>query len=183
MAAQSDALRDELRQIYGNVVYTHKIHEKEAERASRLNSRLRTVNVIALGVAVLAAVIAPLVTSPVAAWTAAVATAAGLVFGIVQLTLDPAATISENRVAAKAYLEMRDAYLRLVTDLDEGADRAEVVRRREALASRLQLLHDLAPQTSQKAFDKASDEIKAGKTGFDDDELDALFPPSPSGTI
>lgn len=176
MPGSPDTVLAEVRQVYGNVVYTHKTHEKEAERAVAVDSALRRTNVIVLGIAVLAAVVAPIVSSPVAAWVAAIATFTGLVFGVVQLTLDPASAIAENRVAAKAYLAMRDSYLRLVTDILDGAERPVVERRREDLAARVQLLHELAPQTSQRSFQAARADIKAGNTGFGDAELDALFP-------
>lgn len=172
----SDPVLEELRQTYGNVVYTHKTHEKEAEHATTINLVLRTINVAVLGIAVLAAVIAPLVSSPVAAWTAAAATVAGLVFGIVQVTVDPASAVAENRVAAKAYLALRDEYLHLVTDAQDGAERVDVLRCRDVLGARLQLLHELAPQTSRGAFKAARADIKSGKTSFEDGELDALFP-------
>lgn len=70
MPGSSDTVLAEVRQVYGNVVYTHETHEKEAERAVAVDCAFRRTNVIVLGIAVLAAVVALIVSSPVAAWVA-----------------------------------------------------------------------------------------------------------------
>jgi hypothetical protein len=179
--SDSDPFLAEIRSTYGRVAYTHKTHEKDAEIRSANARRLRVANVAVFGIAAVAAVIAPLLQSGVAAWVAAVSTVIGFVFSALQLSFDPAAEAAAHRMAAKSYLSIRNELAKLIADCRSTASVTPALRgRRDDLGERMRIADDLAPQTSQRAYAVAQDAIKNGdELTFSEEELNALLPDPP----
>lgn len=177
MTSVPDPILGEIKETFGRVAYTHKTQEKDAELKVNAARRIKITNLIIIGVTAAAAVVAPLLQSSVAAWTAAVAAVIASVFAALQLSFDPAAEATSHRVAAKAYLALRNEYRTLLADIHAGAVSVDKVRtRRDALARELAHLDSTAPQTSRKAYAAARAALRGAEAlTFDDDEYRKLL--------
>jgi len=160
----------EIRNTFGRVAYTHKTHEKEAERQRQFAARIKLANVAVIGITASAAVLAPLLASAFAAWAAAASAILALVFAAFQLSFDPAGEANAHILAAKSYLALRNDYRRLIADLGD-LDPAEIRANRDRLARTLDHLDRAAPPTSPKAYEQARKALQgAEELTFTEDE-------------
>lgn len=177
MASVPDEVFAEVRNTYGRVAYTHKTHEKDAERKRGQAWWIKIDNVAVIGVTAAAAILAPLLETAWAAWVAAASAIIALVFAAFQLSFDPAGEANGHTLAAKSYLALRDDYRRLIADA--GGLSLDILRaRRDELAKTLQRLNESAPPTSNKAYDQARQALRGTEElAFSDEEYLHLLDP------
>lgn len=182
MTSASEPLIAEVKEAFGRVAYTHKTHEKDAERCDRSARRIKILSVAIIGITAGAALAAPLLDSRPAAWVAAASAIIGLVFAAYQLAFDPSAEASRHRLAAKSFLTVRDQYRRLLTDAQAGDVSPKILReRRDQLARELDHLHRTAHQTSPKAYKNARAALRGSEElTFSDTEYRHLLGPDQS---
>lgn len=179
MTSSAEPLLADVKETFGRVTYTHKTHEKDAERSEKSARRIKGLSVLIVGVTAAAALAAPLLDSDVAAWTAAVAGVIGLVFAAYQLAYDPAADAARHRLAAKSFLTLRDDYRRLLADAQAGGLSPRALRaRRDQLARELGHLHRTAHQTTPQAYQKAREALQGSEElSFSESEYRHLLGP------
>jgi hypothetical protein len=172
-----EAFMSELRQTFGRLVYTHKVHEKEAERKVRQTFWLTWGNLTVITTVLATTLAMPLLRGTDARWLPVASAVIAFGFAAAQLSFQPQAEASEQRSAAKSFLNLRDDYLRLIADAQAGI-RAEVLRaRRDVLTGRLAELHSYAPQTSAAAYQRAQQALGASEElTFSDSELNRMLP-------
>lgn len=177
MASVPEPVPKEAKEAFGRVAFTHKTHEKEAELKETAARRIKVANVAVIGLTAAAALAAPLVQSTAAAWLAVLSALLALVFAAFQLSFDPAADATRQRLAAKSYLALRNDYRRLIADAQAGDLTPGALRdRRDALARELDHLDRTAPQTSPKAYETARAALLgAEELMFTDDEYRHLL--------
>lgn len=154
MDSAPDPALTEIRNTFGRVAYTHKTHEKDAERYRDHARRIKIANVGIIGVTASAAILAPLLGSVVAAWTAAGTAVVAVVFAAFQLSFDPAGDANAHTLAAKSYLALRNEYRRLIADASR-LNASDLRARRDSLARQLDHLDRTAPSTSPQAYERA----------------------------
>lgn len=171
------ALLAEVKETFGRVAYTHKTHEKEAEAQTRTVRHIKLANLTIIGVTAASALIAPLVGSVLAAWIAVLSALVGLVFAAFQLSFDPAGSATSHRLAAKAYLQLRNDYRALIADVDANDLTAERLRsRRDELGRRMTALEQSAAQTSPHAYEAAREALRGTEElTFSNDEYRHLL--------
>jgi hypothetical protein len=164
MSSVPEPVLHEVKETFGRVAYTHKTHEKDAERADAASRRMKVANLAVIGVTAAAALTAPLLGSAVAAWIAVLSALVALVFATLQLSFDPAASATKHRLAAKAYLALRNDYRRLLADAQsDGLTLGSFKQQRDSLARELGHLDDTAPQTSPRAYETARDALRGSE--------------------
>jgi hypothetical protein len=167
---------DQIRECYGRVVYTHKTHERMAERSAQVLHRFKWAQIIlsaltsagAVGVVVrdefwieLATAIVSFLTLLVAAYLK---------------NFEPGATAQKHRDAAAKLWNVRECYLSLLTDLPKIPHEAAVERRNE-LQAMLAALYVSAPQTDGKAYEEAQSRLKNMEDmTFSQEEIDCFLP-------
>lgn len=165
----------EIRNTFGRIAYTHKTHEKVAEHKQLAAALIKIANVIVIGLTAAAALLAPLLDSPSAAWVAAVSAILALVFAAFQISFEPSREANSHTLAAKSYLALRNDYRRLIADVAH-LDPAELRLRRDLLARTLDHLDRLAPPTSPLAYERARVALGgAEELTFTDDEFNRLL--------
>jgi len=170
-----DDVLAEIRNTFGRVAYTHKTHEKDAERKQQSASRIKIANVAVIGLTAAAAILAPLLASAWAAWVAALSAIVALAFAAFQLSFDPAGEANAHTLAAKSYLTLRNDYRRLIADAVD-LDPTELRARRERLARTLDHLDRTAPPTSPKAYEQARKALRGTEElTFTEDEYNHLL--------
>ena len=168
----------QLRESFGRVVYSHKTHEKEADRL------LRWLSIIQLSQIALAAI------STGGFITVAFGTGwwGSLVGAICSVTLlaintytkqyDLSKRAQQHRDAALEIWAIREKYFSLVTDLAIGSDSlAAIQHKRDLVTKELKTIYAKCPSTSRRAYKKAQKALNVREEmTFSVAELDAFLP-------
>jgi hypothetical protein len=172
------AFESQIRELYGRVAYTHKTHEKMAERKAALQHSIKLIQIVLSAISATGAV-SVLVTD--AAWAKVVtvlfATATLVVSAYVK-DLDPGALAQKHRQIAADLWNIREAYLSLLTDLrDEAQSLEDLKGRRDDMQNRLHALYKSAPHTDGAAYMKAQYALQKNEDlTFSEKEIDAFLP-------
>jgi len=176
------ALESQVRECYGRCAYTHKTHEKMAERLHARHRRGKWANVILSSLITGGAV--SVLFAKGSGWEAyaGYATAAlsilSLIFNAYLKDLDPGALAQRHRETASDMWNVREAYLSLITDiLDTSAPLEALRQRRDGLQSALHKIYHAAPHTDGTAYGKAQKALKYKEDlTFTERELDLMLP-------
>lgn len=169
-------LEDQIRECYGRVVYSHKTHEKMADRcASRLwQFKVGQIVVTALtssgaiGVVVFDDFRLKLATAFVAFLS--------LFIAAYMKNFDPGGTAQKHRDTASKLWGIRESYFSLLTDLTTLPEE-DVRTRRNTLQDQLEPIYASSPQTDSKAFSDAKDALKNNEElTFSAKEIDCFLP-------
>lgn len=174
----TNPLQEQVREVFGRMVYTHKIHEKERERLSRLAVISKWVNIV-VSAATLGGVVTALGAGSVGFLVASVCLATlNVGHAFVQLSFDPLRDAGLHRAAAKQLLVVRNGYESLVIDMMSGAVTDDEARARRAeLEAQAQDAYRLAPDSSGRAYASAQKALKLKEDlTFSSDEIDAFLP-------
>lgn len=92
--------------------------------------------------------------------------------------IDPGQQAEKHKKTASQLWDVRESYLSLLTDLQDGKVSTEVARKkRDELQARLVTIYETAPRTSAKAYRDASDGLKnREELTFTDEEIDEFLP-------
>lgn len=174
-------LEDQIRECFGRSVYTHKTHEKMADRAT---SKLSCFKTIEIGLAAITAsgVIGMILQAEEQwiKWTTAVVSLLSVFFASYLKDFDLGATAQKHRDAASKIWPIRESYLSLLTDIRMGGlSDAEVRIRRDELQEQLAKIYSASPQTDGSAYKDAQDALKSKEDyTFSKDEINKFLPES-----
>ena len=170
------ALEDQIRECFGRVVYTHKTHERMADRCAD------TLGVYKLSQIVLSALTTAGAVGVVVrdeTWievATAVVSFATLFVAAYLKDVDPGAIAQKHRDAAAKLWNIRECYLSLLTDLPRLPHEA-AIERRDELQATLAAVYAGSPQTNGKAYKEAQDRLKSMEDlTFTDAEIDCFLP-------
>jgi SMODS and SLOG-associating 2TM effector domain family 4 len=164
------------RELYGRVVWTHKVHEKEREifeRQSCLDEpREHHTHRHTTVFAVISASLQPL-------WAlivTAISAAAAVCFAVWQASADPASNEAKHRVTAKELLWIREQLLLFIASCQAASPPPDAQRQLDMLTRELTAVYKFAPDTSPEAYAAADKMLKSGHFIFSDDEIDGFLP-------
>ena len=164
------------RELYGRVVYSHKVHEKEREIWSGKVCWMNRVNITLAGITTIFAVISASLKPLWALVVTAISAAASVSFAIWQASADPAAKEAQHRVAAKEMLWIREQLLLFIGSCQAQTPRPDAQRQLDLLTRELTAVYKFAPDTSPEAYAAAEKMLKSGHFTFSDDEIDGFLP-------
>lgn len=153
---------------YGNVEWTHKIHEKAADIYSSVNNWLRWGQLI-LSFAISADVVAQLNTnSPVIHWYLVVCTLLLALINTITKTFDFSGRANKHIIAANSLWGLREDYRSFKNDILAGCYSIDDIReKRDALQAAVQEVYKTAPRTFDRAYNKANKDFEKGKVTFE----------------
>ncbi|MET3364243.1 SLATT domain-containing protein [Bradyrhizobium ottawaense] len=173
------ALESQIRELYGRCAYTHKTHEKMAERASTHLWRVKWAQII-LSALTTGGAIGVLFDKNSMVYPLATA---GLSISMLILNsyvkdIDPGQDAQIHRDAASDIWNVREFYLSLLTDIrDQSFSLNELRNRRDELQAQLHAIYKTAPHTDGQAYGAAQDALKKNEDlTFTDAEIDAFLP-------
>ncbi|MFK4534231.1 hypothetical protein ABIA00_002414 [Bradyrhizobium ottawaense] len=173
------ALESQIRELYGRCAYTHKTHEKMAERASTHLWRVKWAQII-LSALTTGGAIGVLFDKNSMVYPLATA---GLSISMLILNsyvkdIDPGQDAQIHRDASSDIWNVREFYLSLLTDIrDQSFSLNELRNRRDELQGQLHAIYKTAPHTDGKAYGAAQDALKKKEDlTFTDAEIDAFLP-------
>lgn len=170
-------LEGQLREMYGRVAYTHKTHEKMADRYVARYKRIKVGEIALSAFSSGSLLIAVFGDSPTATIIGAVLST--LLLGLTLYFKE--ATLGENaqkhtEIASKLWAA-REALLSLLTDMHDGRDVGEIRVERDKLNTALADVYRSAPRTDGAAYAAAQKALKEQEElFFSDSELDHLLP-------
>jgi hypothetical protein len=174
-------LEDQIRECFGRAIYTHKTHEKMADRATDKLRRFKTGE-IALAAFTASGVLA--LANDFDQWWVKIFTclvSLASVFLVSYLKdFDLGANAQKHRDAASKIWPIRESYLSLLTDLRmESVSDVDARNRRDQLQETLSQIYLGAPQTDGDAYKCAQDALKTKEDyTFSKDEINKFLPDS-----
>ncbi len=163
--------------MYGRVAYTHKTHEKMADRYVLRYKRIKAGEIALSALSSGSLVFAVLGDS--AAGTVVGAVLSTLLLGLTLYFKE--ATLGENAqkhsdVATKLWA-IRETLLSLLTDMHDGRNYVDIRAERDKLNSALADIYRSAPRTDANAYADAQKALKSQEElFFSESELDHLLP-------
>lgn len=176
-SAPTSALEGQLREMYGRAAYTHKTHQKMADRYIARYRRIKVAEIILSAATSGSLLVAIFGDQPIGVLVGAILSAILLAFTLYfkQASLGEQAQL-HTEVGAKLW-GTREALLSLLADLRDGRSVVEVRGERDRLNSALEEIYKAAPRTNARAYADAQHALKdAEELFFTDEELNKLLP-------
>ncbi|KQO76364.1 SLATT domain-containing protein [Methylobacterium sp. Leaf88] len=174
------SLEDQVRECFGRVVYTHKTHEKMADRCGGTLRHLKLAQIILAALTASGATSSIFVDQPALKIATAVVSFCTLWISGYTKGFDPGGTAQKHRDAAASLWPIRESYLSLLTEMRmRRLTDDEAIKRRDDLQAKLAALYKGAPQTTAKAYAEAQKALQRNEDyTFSDAEIDKFVPAS-----
>jgi len=171
-------LEGQLRECFGRVVYSHKVHEKCADILLARLSFLKNSQIVLSAITTAGLVAAVLGPSPYAVAASAMASAILLVINAYTKDFNPGTLAQKHRQTGSELWYVREEYLSLIADLRMGEHPLDrLTQRRDELLESLRVVYDGAPSTTDAAYKKAQTALKYREDlTFSDQEIDMFLP-------
>jgi len=169
----------QVRECFGRCAYTHKTHEKMAERGAMWMGRIKWAQIILSALTTGGAVgVLFQRDSAFFSYATALLSISLLILNSYVKDLDPGQLAQKHRETASDIWNAREAYLSLLTDVrDPSNNLADLRNRRDTLQAQLHKIYRAAPHTDGVAYSAAQDALKNNEElTFSDGEIDALLP-------
>ncbi len=169
-------LEGQLREMYGRAAYTHKTHEKMADRYV---CRYKTIKVAEIAISALASsslIIAIFGDSRPATIIGAVLSAAVLALTLYFKEANLGEQAQKHSEVASKLWGIREALLSLLVDMKDGRALNDVRSERDRLNVALEEIYKGAPRTDCVAYAAAQRALKEGELYFSEEELDKMLP-------
>ena len=183
--SQSDTLSDQksildaqLREAFGRVVYSHKVHEKEADILLAKLSKIKLGQIVLPAISTTGFVSVLLHTGWWGSLIGGGCSAALLALNLYTRNYDLGMQAQQHRDAAINIWSIREKYLSLITDLAMGCEALSgIQRKRDALVDELKDIYASSPSTSEAAYKKAHKALNVQEEmTFSIAEVDAFLP-------
>ena len=171
-------LLTQIREIYERVVFTHKVHEKCADRYTNTNRIFRLTQLILLAL-ISSGLIAIILTEQL--WIEIITAVISFILLCVNSYLkdfNPASEAEKQNIAAKDVLNLREKYFSLIRDImAEEWSIPELITRRDTLQKELMSTYRNLPRTTSKDYTEARRALfEDDEFSCKEDEINALLP-------
>lgn len=174
---QRDCLLAQVRECFGKVTWSHKTHEIESSKFHLFDTCLIWAKIVLSALAT-GSGITSLFTEHVAKIATVVFTSSVFLIDLTFKNRDFAKKSLQHQAVATKLWRIREAYQSLIAELmSDGGDIAEVKKKNEELADALEKIYEVAPRTSQAAYNKATNRLHSGEGSCSASEVDLLLPP------
>lgn len=173
------ALESQVRESFGRCAYTHKTHEKMAERHAARLWRVKWVQIILSALTTCGAVgVVFAKEQPLYAYSTLVMSLLTLLVTGYVKDLNPGELAQKHRETASDIWNVRESYLSLLADIrDPAIPMAKLRERRDDLQKMLYKIYRAAPHTDGKAYGEAQGALKDNEElTFSDEEIDKFLP-------
>lgn len=170
-------LESQLREIYGRAAYTHKTHEKMADRYTIRHKWFKTVEIVLSAVTTTSLLLAVLGDSHAGTIVGAACSTILLALTLYFKEASLAEKVQKHTEVASKLWAIREGLLSLLVDLNDGRAVAEVRQERDRMNASLEAIYTVAPRTDSAAYATAQKGLKDSEDlFFSDDELDRMLP-------
>ena len=171
----------QVRESFGRVVYSHKVHEKQADICFCKHRRLQGVLAVltAIGsVTFLTEVVGLLANRTLASLTTSLVALLVTWASLGAKTFNYSEEAEAHRATASQLWNVRESYISLITDLTSGdISSVDAQARRDELQEKAYAIYSTAPRTSGRAFKRAQQGLKSNEEmTFSPYEIDLFLP-------
>lgn len=176
--SQSTNLDNQLREMHGRVAYTHKTHEKMADRYIRLYKLIKNVEIVLSSLATSSLMLSILGDSKPGTIIGAILSTVLLALTLYFKEANLAEQAQKHTAIASKLWGIREQLLSLLVDMQDSAVTSEEIRRqRDVINKALQEVYKSAPRTDRRAYAAAQRALKSDEElYFSDAELDLMLP-------
>lgn len=170
----------QIREIYERVVFTHKTHEKCADRYAQQNKNFRLAQLV-LSALISSGLVAIILTDQF--WVEIITAIISFILLCINSYLKDfnlASEVEKHNTAAKDVLNIREKYFSLIRDIMADEEPiSELVKRRDLLQDELSTTYHNLPRTTSKDYDKARKALlENDEFTCREEEINALLPES-----
>lgn len=182
-------LNSQIRNSYGNVFWTHKIHEKDADLYRIWNNRLKITQIVlsAISTTGLVFVLFGVDESNIAEGNNCLVRTAAIISAFISALLVIANSLSKgydlgelsasHGATAIKLLDLREEYLSLLYDIKGRHLSVESIqKRRDELKDKTLAIYANAPRTTSCGYAKAAKAIEKGEPFFTKESLNKILP-------
>jgi hypothetical protein len=171
-----DALKVQLREAYGRIVYTYTSHNKLMGRINRRYKVIKIVQIVLSAVSTFGFIGSLIMNNVVATWI-------GGVFAVVLLGLNLffkefhlPEQAAQHRNASDDLWLIREQYITLLTDFPVLSE-TEIMAKRDELRDKTYEIYKQTPKTDPKSYKEAQNALKnKGEQSFTSEEIDNMLP-------
>ena len=173
-------LESQVRESFGRVVFSHKTHEKDADRYFRRLNFLKMVQIVLSTVTTGGLVVILLGASRVATVVATLTSSLLLALTFYTKDYDLGELAQKHSDTAVRLWTIRESYQSLLADIATGdVSLGHVRNRRAELQEDLESVYRAAPRTTPKAYKAAQKALQVEQElTFDPGEIDNFLPPA-----
>lgn len=178
IADQLGALEAQLRDCYGRVVYSHKIHEKAADIYLQRLHRIKLAQIVLSALTTGTLIVVLFNNSIVGTGLSAAFSAILFALNAYTKDFDLGELAQKHKDSAHRLWAVRESYLSLLTDIvGRTITVPELKRQRDDLQKSLEFIYNSAPRTNDDAYEKARQALKVNEElTFTDKEIDVFLP-------
>jgi hypothetical protein len=171
-------LEAQIRELFGRTVYSHKVHEKNADIYLKRLKRIKLGQIILSALTTGSLLVALLGEGKESTVIAAVLSALLLLFNSYTKEYDLGAQAQKHSETASKLWDIRESYFSLLTDIATGQISLTRIReKRDKLQEILKSIYEAAPRTDDKAYAMAQQALKIKEDlTFSDSEIDVFLP-------
>lgn len=168
----------QIRECYGRVVWTHKTHEKKADRCQRWLAKVKITQIILSAIVTGGLLTTVFGESKEGAILGAVCSTLLLALNLYMKNVDLGAHAEAHKSTAVKLWNIRESYLSLLTDIrSDNFDLGLAQQRRNKLQKELGQIYDNAPRTDKASYAEAGKALNAlDEMTFSDEEIDKYLP-------
>ncbi|MGK8195276.1 SLATT domain-containing protein [Burkholderia cepacia] len=170
-------LEGQLREMYARAAYTHKTHEKMADRYIARYKLIKTAEIILSAMTTSSLLLAVLGDSHPYTIVGALLSTVLLGFALYFKEASLGEQAQKHTIVASKLWGVRETLLSLLVDMKDGRAVDELRNVRDRLNESLEDIYKAAPRTNSKAYGDAQRALKQSEElFFTDDELDRMLP-------
>jgi predicted RNA-binding protein YlqC (UPF0109 family) len=171
-----DALRTQLREAYGRIVYTYTTHLKMVNRISKNGRVVKTIQIVLSAIST-GGILGTIITNElVLAYIGGLFSTALLVLNLYIKDFNHAEDIKQHRVAADNLWYVREQYISLLTDFCILSEE-QIIIKRDDLQNRTFELYQQSPKTDPKSYSAAKKALQSEEEQFfTPEEIDKMLP-------
>ncbi len=172
-----DILLAQVRECFGKVAWSHKTQECQASIYYDYHKWLMWTKILVAGFAAGSGIVS-LFSGVAARYATAILSSLVLIIDLTFKNHAYADKSAQHQAVATKLWRIREAYQTLIAELmSEQCNLSDIRKRIEQLADRLEKVYEIAPRTSDAAYNAASEKLHSGSCSCTDEEIDKLLPP------
>lgn len=173
---QLDSLEGIVRESYARVVYSHKVHEKEADILYKKDNLLKILQIVLSAIATGTILSILVQNEKIFTVLAAILSTSLLVVNSYAKSANLSVRANEHSKIAVELWVIRESYLSLLGDI-KFIEISDIIKRRDTLQDKLSEVYKVSPRTSNKAYRIAQDSLKnMEELTFSNEEINKFLP-------
>lgn len=171
-----EKLISQIRDAYGKVVYSERIHVEQYKYLDFFNKCLKYIRITLSAISTIGFIGAVVTNEVLALWIGGIFSMLLLAINLFYGNFNIAHDMGLHQKAADELWIIREKYVSLLTDFNELSE-AEIQNQRDELLSQTSNVYKGVPKTGNRVFLKAQKALKInGEQFFEDSELNNLLP-------